>query len=71
MFLLIRGLAPLKEKKMSCEYTEAAAESLWEEVCGESAKLFPESEWESPACLAWEEARFQELWEQRPDGPDY
>lgn len=56
---------------MSCEYTEAAAERLYEEVCEESAKLFPESQWESPAVLAWEEARFRELWEQLPDGPDY
>jgi len=54
---------------MSCEYTEAAAESLYEDVCEESKKLFPESQWDSPAVLAWEEARFQELWEQRPDGP--
>lgn len=54
---------------MSCQYNEAAAESLYADVFVESAKLFPESEWDSPACLAWEEARFQELWEQRPDGP--
>ena len=56
---------------MSCEFTEAAAERLYEEVCEESAKLFPEAEWDSPTCLAWEEARVQELWEQLPDGPDY
>ena len=52
---------------MSCEYTEAAAEACYEKACEESAKLFPESEWDSPACLAWEEARFQELWAQLPD----
>ena len=54
---------------MSCQYTETAAEACYEKACEESAKLFPESEWDSPACLAWEEARFQELWEQLPDGP--
>ena len=52
---------------MSCHENEMSAEACYEEACEESAKLFPESEWDSPACLAWEEARFQELWEQLPE----
>ena len=54
---------------MSHHGNEMLAERLWEQACEESAKLFPESEWESPACLAWEEARYEELWEEQPDGP--
>lgn len=54
---------------MSHHGNEMLAESLYEQACEESAKLFPESEWDSPACLAWEEARFQELWANAPECP--
>ena len=54
---------------MSCEYTEAAAERLWEQVCEESEKLFSKSEWLKPLQEAWERDRFQELWEQQPECP--
>lgn len=54
---------------MSHHVNEMLAERLWEEACEEAEKLFPESEWESPACLAWEEARYAELWENLPPCP--